>query len=162
MKTPKWNEPGYSTARVHKWREENPEKAEHSQKRYYRKNKATILARGKGRYKKAPKKVIKRSAKWREKNYDRMRDRTYQRKYGITLEQYNKMLEKQGGVCVLCKKPPVSMRLAVDHCHRDKRVRGLACFRCNKYLIGRWKKEHAAILRLAADYLESEFDGRHI
>ena len=138
MTKPKWNEPGYSTARVREWRKNNPEKATRSRKRYYRKNKAAISAKDRARYEGEKPKVIKRSAEWRAANYDRMRDAAYRRQYGITLEQYNKMLKAQGGVCVLCGHPPKKMRLAVEHCHKTKRVRGLACFYCNKYLIGRF------------------------
>lgn len=38
--------------------------------------------------------------------------------YGITLEQYNKILDVQGGVCAICgRKPREGKNLAVDHRH---------------------------------------------
>lgn len=123
----------------------------------------------KARYTKDPAKFISETAAWRLANYDKMRDTNYRRLYGLTLAQYNKMLELQKGVCAICKKLPVTKRLNVDHEHAQKkipgsggRVRGLACFRCNKFVIGRWRAEHASWLRTAADYLESTFDGRKL
>lgn len=55
--------------------------------------------------------------------------------YGITLEQYNGMVERQGGVCAICGQPPTSAtpgrRLHVDHDHKSGVIRGLLCGRCN-------------------------------
>lgn len=64
------------------------------------------------------------------------------RRYGLTLEEWRAILERQGGVCGVCKKVPPSGTLCVDHQHvrgwkklapetRKRYVRGLACFRCN-------------------------------
>lgn len=50
--------------------------------------------------------------------------------YSISLEDYNKMLEKQNGVCAICGKKPKE-RLAVDHNHITGKVRGLLCIKCN-------------------------------
>lgn len=50
-------------------------------------------------------------------------------RYGITPEQYDEMLARQGGVCALCG---VAMeRPVVDHCHQTGRVRGIICHPCN-------------------------------
>lgn len=57
------------------------------------------------------------------------------RSYGITLDEYNKMLKDQGGVCKICKLPCKSGKnLAVDHCHDTGTVRGLLCAKCNTNL----------------------------
>ena len=59
-------------------------------------------------------------------------------KYGLNSVAYDEMLNNQRGVCAICLKSetfcgtgtkPVS--LAVDHCHRTGRIRGLLCKRCN-------------------------------
>lgn len=71
---------------------------------------------------------------------------------GLSVEQYDKMLLEQGGVCKVCGKPPKNRRLSVDHNHRTGAIRGLLCFKCN-YGIG-WFKDDAIVLRKAADYLE--------
>lgn len=62
------------------------------------------------------------------------------RNYGITREQYNWMLEVQGGVCAICRQPETTSnparhtvkRLAVDHDHRTGQIRGLLCSNCNR------------------------------
>lgn len=54
-------------------------------------------------------------------------------KYGITIEQYEAMLESQGGVCAVCSKPdPGGQRLGVDHCHATGQLRALLCTLCNR------------------------------
>jgi len=60
----------------------------------------------------------------------------FENRYGITLEQYNEMVELQGGRCAICNKVPAgtshtSRRLAVDHDHATGTVRGLLCGPCN-------------------------------
>ena len=67
-------------------------------------------------------------------------------RYGITLEQYNQMLEKQLHACAICKEPESQIswgktkRLAVDHDHKTGKVRGLLCQRCNTTL-GRYEDD---------------------
>jgi hypothetical protein len=51
--------------------------------------------------------------------------------FGMTVEEYDALLTAQGGVCGICKRPPKSRRLAVDHDHATGRVRGLLCAFCN-------------------------------
>lgn len=53
----------------------------------------------------------------------------------LELSPYGYILEKQGGVCAICKKKCSSGRaLAIDHCHKTNKVRGLLCTRCNRGL----------------------------
>lgn len=79
-------------------------------------------------------------------------------KYGITLEIYNQMLKSQNFVCKICKQPEASLLnnkpkpLAVDHCHKTNKVRGLLCSNCN---IGIGNLKHNPnLLRAAALYCE--------
>jgi hypothetical protein len=57
-------------------------------------------------------------------------------KYGITLVEYDQMVQEQDGKCARCEKPAVEMkiRLSVDHCHKTGVVRKLLCAPCNTYL----------------------------
>jgi hypothetical protein len=76
-------------------------------------------------------------------------------RYGITLEQYNALLEEQGGRCAICRvdEPGGSLtKWAVDHCHNSLKVRGLLCTACNMG-IGQLGDDPAR-LRAAADYIE--------
>lgn len=57
-------------------------------------------------------------------------------RFGLTVEQYNSMLEAQGGVCAICKRPKRKRRLAVDHDHKTGMIRGLLCSPCNTSLGG--------------------------
>lgn len=51
--------------------------------------------------------------------------------YGITPEDYDKMLIRQNNVCAICYGDNKGKTLHVDHCHNTGIVRGLLCFRCN-------------------------------
>lgn len=55
-------------------------------------------------------------------------------KYGITHEQYEKMLFHQNGLCAICGSKQShrgSDHLFVDHCHKTGKVRALLCHGCN-------------------------------
>lgn len=63
----------------------------------------------------------------------------------------------QCGVCAICKEPQSVLlkgelkRLAVDHCHKTKKIRGLLCDNCNKGL-GLFK-DKPELLNSASEYL---------
>jgi hypothetical protein len=74
-------------------------------------------------------------------------------KYGLTVENYEQMLDEQEGVCKACKEPPAtSYSLHVDHCHTTGRNRGLLCFRCNTTL-GK-VEDRVDLLEALIDYLK--------
>lgn len=81
----------------------------------------------------------------------RQRSVELMRRYGITLEEYNDLFDRQRGVCAICDEPS-RRRLSVDHCHITKQVRGLLCDHCNLGL-GKFK-DNTFLLRRAAKYLE--------
>lgn len=57
----------------------------------------------------------------------------FQSAYGITLDEYYKILEDQAYRCAMCRKLPSTKRqLVVDHCHGSGRIRGLLCYGCNR------------------------------
>lgn len=78
-----------------------------------------------------------------------------ERNYGITLAEYNEMLDDQGGGCFICGRTAAEegKRLGVDHDHDTGEVRGLLCQNCNT-AIG-FLQDDPALLRSAADYLDS-------
>lgn len=51
-------------------------------------------------------------------------------RYGITEDDYHKMVEDQQCKCKICGSKPIKP-LYVDHCHETKKVRGLLCHQCN-------------------------------
>lgn len=71
------------------------------------------------------------------------------RKYGITLDDYNKMVEIQEGKCAICGIK--FEELHVDHNHSTNEVRSLLCFHCNAG-IGHFK-ENIDLLYSAIQYL---------
>jgi len=76
------------------------------------------------------------------------------KKYGLTLDEYNELVEKQGGVCAICEKVCSSGKnLAVDHVHITGAVRGLLCMQCNRSL-GGFDDDPRRLLRGVA-YLQS-------
>ena len=57
--------------------------------------------------------------------------------FNITPEEYDQILEVQGGGCGICGRAPRDgKRHAVDHDHKTGFVRGLLCFMCNKRVLG--------------------------
>jgi len=71
------------------------------------------------------------------KNPDRQRGANLKHAYNITLEEYNLILEQQGGKCAMCGRKPNGVRLHVDHDHSTRVVRGLLCWSCNRLLPNR-------------------------
>lgn len=54
-------------------------------------------------------------------------------KFGISMDQYNKMFFDQNGCCSICSthQQDLPKRLAVDHNHTTQEIRGLLCMKCN-------------------------------
>lgn len=97
---------------------------------YYFKHKKEMIEKSKIWRKNHPEISRQISQKWRAKNKDKTNNARLKYKYKITLEEYNKLLEVQHGLCAVCLK--ASRRtLVVDHCHDSKKVRGLLCDNCN-------------------------------
>ena len=74
--------------------------------------------------------------------------------YGITLADYDEMMNEQGNKCVCGATRGRSNKeaLHVDHDHNTGLIRGLLCHRCNR-AIG--LVDDPASLRALADYIES-------
>ena len=77
-------------------------------------------------------------------------------KYGITIEQYDQMFNKQGGLCAICgaSQAEIGKTFAVDHCHETGKVRGLLCGKCN-IGIGHFDHDFTKLIN-AAVYLDND------
>lgn len=76
------------------------------------------------------------------------------KKYGITLEEWKQILERQGNACAICGDRKA--KLVIDHSHKTNKVRGLLCNQCNTGL-GCFKDNRRS-LRNAELYLLGLYD----
>ncbi len=79
--------------------------------------------------------------------------------FGLTVEEYDKMVEDSGGceICGLTQEESLKIdnrRLCVDHCHITGKIRGILCSKCNTAL-GKFK-DSPQILQIAINYLNKE------
>lgn len=83
------------------------------------------------------------------------------RKYGITLDEWQRMYDEQDGACKICGQPETKIdrrqgltrSLSVDHCHETSKVRGLLCSDCNT-AIGLFKHSELLLIK-AIEYCKS-------
>ena len=100
-----------------------------------------------------------RQQAWSGRDRDRIAAKNRFQNYGITVEQYERRLVEQNGVCAICLCPEVAERLgtisslSVDHDHVTGQIRGLLCRSCNAG-IGHFKDDFDRMLR-AIVYLRS-------
>ena len=83
------------------------------------------------------------------------RDYWLLKQFGITPDDYKKMLEGQNGKCAICgaiESHSKGHRLAVDHDHETGKIRGLLCHNCNVGL-GNFK-DSPDLIRSAIEYLK--------
>lgn len=91
------------------------------------------------------------------------RDKYLQKKYGITEDDYQDLLDNQNGACAICLKKPRTRAFAVDHDHKTNEIRGILCSRCNHGLLGH-AYDSIPMLERALEYLRNPpakgfFDG---
>lgn len=95
-----------------------------------------------------------RSKAWIEKNRDKYllskKKSVLKHKYGMSLEEYDTLLIKQESKCAICGDK--EKLLAIDHCHKTGKIRGLLCHLCNR-AIG-MMKDDTLILERAITYLK--------
>ena len=74
--------------------------------------------------------------------------------YGITLDEYNSILESQDKKCSICNTSTPNGKnnsFHLDHDHATNKIRGILCHSCN-LMIGQ-AKDDVTILKSAIDYL---------
>lgn len=116
--------------RSREWRTANPERARAAVTKYQKANKERLVA-------------------------NRRRPHV-KNTYGITVDQFDEILSKQGGCCAICRtdKPNgPGKHFFVDHNHITGRVRGLLCANCN-FVIGH-AGDDKEVLRAAIAYLQN-------
>jgi hypothetical protein len=128
----------------------------------YLKTKQNKRAKERENYSKNRSNIIKSKRRWINNNQDKYNSIKLKNRYGITIEEYNKILDCQGGVCAICKnnetvvdkKTGKIKKLSVDHDHFTGKVRGLLCNYCN-HALGQFR-DSVNLLKTAILYLENE------
>lgn len=110
--------------------------------------------KSRNQYKRKGASSILNKSKYSTNSSEYRKDKLLRLRYGISLDEYNKILIDQNNNCAICQinKIDLTKILFVDHNHKTGQIRGLLCDSCNRG-IGVFK-ESVKSLRLAADYLE--------
>lgn len=99
-----------------------------------------------------------RSVKTNKDRYttDRLKGYRVKHSFGITYEDWVNLMESSEWKCEICGRTieTSGRTLAVDHCHKTGRIRGVLCQRCN-CAIG-LMNDDPAILQNAIQYLHKE------
>lgn len=101
-------------------------------RKYYQENKQRLKDYAKEYYKEN-----------REHQLYNSRNGELKKKYGLSYDDYLKMVEEQLGKCYICKRQE-DYKLHVDHNHKTGKVRKLLCNRCNYLLSAVENTDHLA------------------
>ena len=122
---------------------------------WYHKNKKRLYA-DKAWYDRKCEINRKYMARIRKENPELLKNRDKERtifalikKYGLTVDQYHALQEKQDFLCAICNE---ERPLQIDHNHQTGKIRGLLCMPCN-VSIGHLQ-ESTKNLRSAIAYLD--------
>lgn len=97
-------------------------------------------------------KLAESKRKWVEQNPEKDKSRRLYYKFGITLDDYERMLKEQSGLCAICNHvSDDGIQLCVDHNHKNGEVRGLLCRKCNSGIA--LLKESRELFESAMKYL---------
>jgi hypothetical protein len=84
------------------------------------------------------------------------KDSRLRARYGITLEQFEAILEAQGGVCAVCKRG--DKVFCVDHNHKTLKIRGIICLNCNLRVIGGARDKDELLINAAVYIADNPAD----
>lgn len=107
-------------------------------KNYYKKNKEKLSKYRSDYREKNQEKEKLWQCSYREKSVEKRRNYAIKKRYGLSPEDFSRILEDQDYQCKCCGK--VFNKIPhIDHCHTTGRVRGLLCSSCNTSL-GKYEK----------------------
>lgn len=138
----------------------DPEAARRKNRASYQKHRRAILLREKERLAKDPEKFREAVRQRRLLRPDVVKKYVLNKKYGLSLEDWDRMFDEQDGCCAICKKKTAKYGkdgLYVDHDHTTGKVRALLCPMCNKG-IG-FLKDSELIIRAASEYISKHSPG---
>lgn len=130
--------PEKAKQKTYEWRKKNPERMKQQRKVWY-------ITKGKQRY---------------NDRIEQIRNRTLQRRYGITLDEAKEIFESQNHKCKICGRElklygskNAEDTAHIDHNHTTGQVRGILCSSCNTGL-GKFY-DNPVFLQAAIDYLNN-------
>lgn len=85
---------------------------------------------------------------WRANNKEKLRNKSLRERFGITIQDFRILLDKQYGLCAVCRLEPGTH---LDHNHDTGKIRGILCNTCNRG-IG-LLKDNIFVLKNAIEYL---------
>lgn len=126
------------------------EKQREYNKKYYQEHRKELDAKNRKWYEEHPDRrrelARNRMQRWRAANPEKEKEIQYKndlkRKYGISVDKYDEMYEKQNGCCAGCGEHKEKTGngngrrdvLCVDHDHITDQIRELLCIKCNSIL----------------------------
>lgn len=113
--------------------------------------KPCMAAFSRTRYESDTPRLLKLGKDYRAANSGKRMAAQIKARFGLSIAEFNAILQAQGHVCAICKRPPNRKRLHIDHDHVTGIVRGLLCFRCNMAL--GYFGDNPDALRAGAEYL---------
>lgn len=97
-----------------------------------------------------PEKYRAKGREWAARNPEKIRAKWLRQTYGISMETYQALLDKQRGLCAICNEPASPLSIDHDHsCCSGRRtcgncIRGLLCRECNS-AIGLFREDRRRI-----------------
>lgn len=98
---------------------------------YRRQNRERLQAFNRDYYRANAERIRAYMRDYRRKHPRKAKSAVLKALWGISLDDYERMLADQNGGCAICGTPPTTRRLCIDHNHKTGAVRGLLCDDCN-------------------------------
>ena len=136
------------------WRENNKEKKKEQSATYYKNNKEKVREDNKCYLKNNPEKPKEYSNRYRMKNPEKLKEERLKRNHGLTMEEYNQLIQLQNNRCVICTEEfnTKDRRACVDHNHKTGKIREILCNQCNSAL--GFLKENIATMQSMIEYVQ--------
>jgi hypothetical protein len=122
--------PSWTPAKKHEYYENHKTEKKKYDKNYYALHQKDLQKYAKD-YRKEH--LVERKAyekNYRKRNKEIIRKKMISSRYGISVEDYDRMWNSQHGLCAMCGKP-LHEKTVVDHDHKTNRVRGILHPSCN-------------------------------
>ena len=122
--------------------------------------KSCIKIKAKEWAKKNPQRRVEVCKTYQDKHIKTIRQKRMEYQYGLSYEEFAKLLEVQGGGCAICKTKDSNTTnrkrdWCIDHDHSTGEVRGLLCDNCNVGIAR--LKDNIDILNSAIKYLKYNY-----